>query len=586
MSVADFHRLELLTADHPGEPWCLTPAETEIGPLPSKDDDYRRRIKEALKTHPLEETAGTGLPRALLTMSLEEASSELREAISDGINPAQLAQLVARLATLTHHNGAAIQKIADGIRREQESVSKVAAEATAIAAEADRRQIGQMLTPGFLMPAPVAQAIEARSRYLPTDGPSAVLPYLAAVAGLLKLGTEVVGSAVANLRVPINLYGCLVGRSGAKKSPVGRLLMNEPTKALQIERSEANKGEHKAWRDACEVAKAMKQPLPPEPIFKRLVINDPNGEGLNQQLEAMETAGMGLLIHRDELSGFFGSLNQYRGGKGGDEQLLLELYDGSGLTSVRVGTQRSYSKAQVSIWGTTQPDVLRELVADGDASGLWARFLFVPLPERVVPLPTSTTPAEVAEVESAAQMLADVARTLHEIPARSYHLTPAATERFARFEVQRQQMALRAVIGAQSALYGKSAGKVLRIAGLLHLLKVAVGEASRDALIEADTIDKAAALVDHLDAWALSLHAEVSQGPASGLMRLVHRTAEAAGEAIKWKQVWHGMSKAQRQEADAAAGAAAMKALAEAGYGEIEEGRRGALTYRAMRPLP
>ncbi|MEB3362126.1 MAG: DUF3987 domain-containing protein [Synechococcaceae cyanobacterium] len=585
MSVADFLLLEQLSDTYPGEPWNLTPKEAEHGHRRSQEASYRERIKAAYKAHPLQEPA-KGFRSAIEVMGLAEAESELREAINDGIKPSQLAQLVARLATLTHHSAGTIEKLAATIRREEDSVNRIEAEAQAIATQADRRQLAELLTPGFLLPTPIAQAIEARSRYLPTDGPSAVLPFLSAIAGLVPLGTEVVGSRVANLRVPVNLYSCLVARSGAKKSPIGRQLMTMPIAALVGEQEAANQAAWEAWREACEQAKGEKKPVPSEPVPLRLVVSEYSGEALNVQLQALEKAGQGLLIHRDELAGLFGTLNQYRGGKGGDEQQLLELYDGAGLTSLRVAGQRSYGRAQVSIYGTTQPDVLRELVADGDASGLWARFIFVPLPERVVPLALKTTAAEVAEVESAAQMLADVCRTVRGMTAASFHLTDAATERFAMFEARRQEEALRATISAQSALFGKSAGKVLRLAGLLHLLRLAAMEADKDAPIEAELIDKAAALVEHLDGWALSMHAEVSQGPATGLMRLVHRVAEEAQGPISWKQVWHRMSKAQRQESDAAAGATAMEALASGGYGEIETGKRGALSYRALRALP
>jgi hypothetical protein len=240
----------------------------------------------------------------------------------------------------------------------------------------------------------------------------------------------------------------------------------------------------------------------------------------------------------------------------------------------------------VSIYGTIQPEVLRGLVANGDASGLWARFLFVPLPQRAVALPTTTTPADVSKVEAAAATLADACRTVYQLPKATYKLDADAAELFVRYEYQRQQAAHRATIGAQSALYGKSAGKVLRVAGVLHLLHLAAGDAVREDYISASCIERATALVDHLDAWALGLHAEVAAGGSNQLMQTVHRAAVAAKGPVAWKDIQNRLSHAQRKSTDPAAAAAAMQALADAGYGVVEKGKRGALSYRATRPLP
>jgi hypothetical protein len=517
--------------------------------------------------------------------TLDEAKQSLREAISEGIGGAALQTLVAELAASSETPVTAIQRIAEALQREQRDRAAIASEAANLAAESDRQEIGQVLTLDYLLPPSIASALETRCQYLPTDGPSAALPFLANIAGLVKLGTQVEGSAVAALRVPVNLFACNVANSGAKKSPLGRLVVVSPTSELVAEMAKAYKRELQAWQESCKGQKrGADKPSPP--FQKRLWVSEYTGEALAAQLQAQEESGLGLLIYRDEISGLFGSLDQYRGGRGADEQQLLELFDGGGLTSLRVSGDRVYTRSQVSIYGTIQPEVLRGLVANGDASGLWARFLFVPLPQRAVALPTTTTPADVSKVEAAAATLADACRTVYQLPKATYKLDADASELFVRYEYQRQQAAHRATIGAQSALYGKSAGKVLRVAGVLHLLHLAAGDAVREDYISASCIERATALVDHLDAWALGLHAEVAAGGGSQLMRTVHRAAVAAKGPIAWKDIQNRLSHAQRKSTDPAAAAAAMQALADAGYGVVEAGKRGALSYRATRPLP
>jgi hypothetical protein len=69
-------------------------------------------------------------------------------------------------------------------------------------------------------------------------------------------------------------------------------------------------------------------------------------------------------------------------------------------------------------------------------------------------------------------------------------------------------------------------------------------------------------------------------------MRTVHRAAEAAAGAIRWKELAVRLSAKHRKETDAASFAEAARALAAAGYGEVEAGKRGAISYRATRALP
>jgi CRISPR-associated protein Cmr3 len=568
---------------------CLQSAEEQPR---SVDPGWPERLRFHLNRRAKQErhqqqqaAAAPAAPQQRRPLTMAEVGERLREAVSEGMGGADLAALVAELATASEQGSISVQRLADAIRTEQLQAVAVAAEAQQIAAERDRQEIGQLLSAHYLLPAGIAAAIETRARYLPCDGPSAVLPFLATVAGLVKLGTEVEGSAPAGYSVPVNLFACLVGRSGAKKSPVGRLLVEAPTADLRAELARANQRDREAWEEQCRDLKKG-DAKPPAPHPKRLSVSDFTAEALAAQLQTQEAAGLGLLVHRDELSGLFGSLNAYRGGRGADEQQLLELFDGSGLSSLRIVGDRHYSRSQVSIWGSTQPEVLRQLVADGDASGLWARFLFVPLPERAVPLPLATSAAEVAEVEAAAATLANACRAVYRLPRQTYRLAPAAAERFAHYELNRQRAALGATIGAQSALYGKSAGKVLRLAGVLHLLQIAAGELAASSEIEPGTIERAAALVDHLDAWALSLHAEVAAGGVGQAMRTVHRAAEAAAEAIRWKDLAVRLSAKQRKEIDAATFKEAAAALAAGGYGEVEAGKRGAISYRATRALP
>jgi len=381
-----------------------------------------------------------------------------------------------------------------------------------------------------------------------------------------------------------------VGRSGQKKTPLEKLLVRRPAQELKREMAAANTRAMEAWREQCKGCKT-KDERPPKPVAIYLQVQDYTGEAFVQQLQELDKRGLSVLVLRDELSGLFGAMNAYRSGRGSDEQQLLELFDGQAYTSLRVSAgDRSYDRCQVSIYGAIQPGVLRELIKGGDPSGKWARFLFSPLPEITVPLPTHITAEGVAVVNRANQDLQVYARRIYTMPAQRYQLDLEAIEAFSAYEHDKQIQAQQARLDAQGALYGKSAGKVLRVAVLLHLLELAVLNEPGEGEVPVATLQRAIELVDAMDDWALGFHEQAAagdeQGGVSSLMRRIHTLARKARSAVTWGQLRQQMNAKEKKGIDAGLAEQAMQALAELGVGEVSEGPRGGLLYRATGDLP
>lgn len=519
-------------------------------------------------------------------LTLAEVRDRFAYAVANGASRQDLEALRIELADASGISHAALRDLLRSIEQEEEADHSIAVEVANIRAEADRKGIGQAITLEAILPPSVASALRIRCKSLPVDDIAALMTYLVTVSGVIKLGTELVASEAADYRVPLNLYGALVARSGAKKSPLSRILVNAPTHEIRLDLARAHTRAIAKWQEDCRGVKPADRPEPPKATY--ISVSDATVEALAAQLQIQEEKSMGLLLHRDELAGMFGSLGQYKNGKGGDEEQLLEAYDGSGFRSLRVATTgggRFYERCHLSIWGTIQPAVLQELVADGDASGLWARFIFIPLPERVVPIPDAETYQEQQLSSAAAETLASVCRAVYVMPRTTYTLSPPARAFFVRYEATCQAEALRATIPAQSALMGKAAGKALRIAALLHLIGLVATDGHANAQISEDCMSWACLLTDQLNAWTLSLHAAVASGGANDLMRLIHRLAAATGGPIRWKEVVARLSKKQRRELDSAAVAKAMHALAQLGAGEVETTDRGSVSYRATGEL-
>lgn len=521
------------------------------------------------------------------TLTLDQIRQQLQQAVTDGASRQELEALRLQLATDADLNPAALRDLLRTIEAEQEAAHSIAAEVASIRKAADRREWSDAITLDWFCPPSLAAALRIRCRSLPADDVAALTAYLITVSGVAKLGCQVVASEAADYRVPLNLYGAVVARSGAKKSPFSRLLVSDPTEALRLDLARQNTRARKAWEEENRGAKPGDRTDKPQALY--LSVSDFTAEALAKQLQVQEASGLGLLINRDEIAGMFGNLNAYRSGRGSDEEQLLEAYDGSGFSSLRVaedGGGRFYDRCHLSIYGTIQPAVLKELVKAGDASGLWARFLFIPLPEKVVPIPESETEQERAEARWAAQTLSGLCEWVYRLPRQSLALSPEARRTFVTYEANQQREVHRTTIGAQGALLGKAAGKVLRIAALLHLLHQGSHDGWHSELISHDVMDRACVLVDHINSWTMGLHEQVADG-ANELMRLIHKVAESAGaQSIGWRDIHGKLSKAQRREVDSAAATVAMQALAELGAGEVEIGSRGAARYKALRPLP
>jgi hypothetical protein len=435
-----------------------------------------------------------------------------------------------------------------------------------------------------LFPDRLAAALKNRCRYL-SAGPAAIaVTFLAGVAGCVKLGTRVVGSEAAGFNVPATLFTAVVAPSGYKKTPLGSLVITEPTTPIREDLREQTTRAMQGWRDRQKGGGKDRPKGPPEPPPRPMVltVSEVTGEGLAVQLAAHESRGVGLLIHRDEIAGLIGGLNQYKaGGKGNDQQQLLEAFDGRGSVALRVKSDapRACERCQLAIHGGIQPAILRKLVDRGDDSGLWARFLFAPLPAVVVPLPPDDP--ELTQISNdAAQVLTEVVGEAYRLPPRTYRLDSAAAERFRVFETDQQRRVYGTEVDAVSAIAGKAAGKVLRVAVLLHVIAIAAGVADRGADVPLERIEGAISLVTYCDGWVAGLHEAAAAGDDLDAGALVLKLA--GKRCVGWNDLKHRLSHKQRLIlANAAAFEAVVRQLAADGGGVVTTGPRGGVRFQA-----
>jgi hypothetical protein len=175
------------------------------------------------------------------------------------------------------------------------------------------------------------------------------------------------------------IFGMIVGGPASKKTPAMTLALRpvrERQMALKNE-YERQKEEHEAaLRDYEKAKKDGPSELgkPEKPTLGRTYADDTTVERL---ADILNENRRGVLIIKDELSAWLGSMNQYKqGGKGADRQFWLSVHTNQPVSVDRKSTDEPVIVARpfVSIVGGIQPEVLPDFGKDrGD--GLIDRFI-------------------------------------------------------------------------------------------------------------------------------------------------------------------------------------------------------------------
>ncbi|MFO7853951.1 MAG: DUF3987 domain-containing protein [Paracoccaceae bacterium] len=170
------------------------------------------------------------------------------------------------------------------------------------------------------------------------------------------------------------LWVGLVGAPSTKKSPI----VASATRPLR----RLDSAMFHQWVKAV----ARYDALPPEerkgkerPKQTRLRMEDVTIEAAQQVLEG---SPWGVLLVQDELSGWFGAMDKYGGGKGAqaDRAFWLRSYNGGEFALNRVGRGAAMiPNLSVSLIGAIQPEPLRRIAGDAVDDGLLQRLIPVTL---------------------------------------------------------------------------------------------------------------------------------------------------------------------------------------------------------------
>lgn len=174
------------------------------------------------------------------------------------------------------------------------------------------------------------------------------------------------------------LWVGIIGDPSAKKSPGISKALSPVRKIAAKWREDYAKALAK-WQQECDdlLAEDKKAALPPAPPLKRLTASDVTVEKLGDILSKCEPRG--ILIDRDEMTGWLASMDAYKAGSGGkDKAAWLEAFNGGGLEIDRVGRGSMWVENwSACVIGGIQPQVIQDYAHTTNHDGMLQRFLLI-----------------------------------------------------------------------------------------------------------------------------------------------------------------------------------------------------------------
>jgi hypothetical protein len=301
------------------------------------------------------------------------------------------------------------------------------------------------------------------------------------------------------------LYAAVIGPPGVAKTPplkqVAKPVYKEQTRRAKKYREAKDK-----WDEQDPKERG------PRPIRETVYVCDVTTEKL---AEILQDNPRGVVVIRDELTGWVASMNQYRAnGRGADRQFFLSSWAGEPVCVDRKNRDEPVFVAHpfVAVVGGLPPDLLTRLRGEQDiADGFLDRILFsYPVPPRAVG-ETWACVSEEATDEWAAVLkhlwsLEQETTTDSGLRPKAVNFTQCGHEAWQAFtEDLAAQMNAENLADAVRGHLAKFKGYGARLALIIHLLRQACHETTVDA-VDGESVARAAQLIAYFQTHALKVH--------------------------------------------------------------------------------
>ena len=340
-----------------------------------------------------------------------------------------------------------------------------------------------------ILPAPLARDLIHDGDMLNVDPVVIWQPFMATVA---SLGGAKINLSMGSRKIPSVLWSAIVLESGGGKSRADSLVI-EPLRKMQGEAMTRYEAEYKKYQeDLKEWQKGDNEDeeIPVPPILRKLLFEVATIQAVLKR--SGENKGRGALWSRDELAGLFNSLGQFSKGEDESMQILLKLWDGSGVSVDRVSIEDSYftESTAISVTGGIQPGVFRRLFGDvNDSNGTQARILFA--------VPKARRQRDVEGFCHLSERLPLLYKWLDELPATSVELSPEARKYYRKIVDVLGGQIEETVHPAIRTWMSKLPTQILRIALNLHLIEQFYSQSKNIKVLTKQTLERAVKLAQY-----------------------------------------------------------------------------------------
>jgi len=446
--------------------------------------------------------------------------------------------LTIAIATLSQKYGRQPQEIRSlYLELEEELEQEAQKEDTKIGVEQLLASKAASVKLSEIFPESLAAPIEEIARRMNLKPECYALALISGISRFLKNGSSTMLVDEWNYWCRTHGYfGAMIAESSQMKTPVFNAMITDPLAAMRKKNREKFQAEEKAYKEELEQWRNSKDedkgPAPESPVEKFAYITKATWEGVAAMVGRAPTQGILWLC--DELAGFFKSANQYRSGRGSDQEDLLECWSGNGAVIARAtGTTVNVGAVSLSIYGNIQPKVLAPFLGDGsDDNGTFARFDFVQQPRVLTQITLGLSKIDINP------MLQALYERVDAIPLMQFELDKEAKELFVDYYNHCQRLRFDHPKQGMRAMLGKAAEKVGRVATILHCIHAAHFGAEVSRQIPAKQIAAAIKWVEYTTQQALSINIEVCSPDAleSNLAKIIS-LAERKGGTVTARDV-------------------------------------------------
>ena len=388
---------------------------------------------------------------------------------------------------------------------------------------------------------------------------------------------------------PSVLWAAAVGESGTWKSPALDAAL-APLRRIQGKAIDEYRVERKAYEEELERYNQAKRSRrrserdedltsPEPPVPWRILCSDITVEALACLLQ---NAPRGLLVVRDELSGWIKGFDQYKKVQGAEAAHYLSMHRaGDLLVDRKTNSEIIYvRRAAVSVTGGIQPKMLTRVLGEEHLdNGLAARLLLAMPPRR----PKRWTDAEVSQSTAAdfgdlytdlLELQFGVDEEGNQIPI-DLGLSVSGKEAWVRFynehaleQIQRE--------GDLAASFSKLEGYCARFALIVHVIRCQSGDPTLECenAVDAGSVQAGVALTRWFAHETERVYAELGIAPAPPPSSNLQEVISRHGGRISVRELMQA-SRRYRGSADVARGA--LQQLVEFGLGRWVPSSAGAV---------